>query len=43
MRTFSEKNHSKFFLDQSQAKETKEKVKKWDLIKCKTFAQQRKP
>ena len=43
-RTLFDLNHSNIFLDPSpKAKETKEKINKWDLIKLKSFAQQRKP
>ena len=37
-KTFSDTNHRNFFLDQSpKAKETKEKINKWDLAKFKSF------
>ena len=43
-KTFSDINRSNIFLDQSpKAKEIKAKINKWDLIKLKSFAQQRKP
>ena len=43
-RTLFDINCSNFFFDLSpKAKETKAKINKWDLIKRKSFAQQRKP
>ena len=43
-KTFSDINHSSIFLDQSpKAEERKAKINKWDLIKHKTSAHQRKP
>ena len=42
-RTFFEKNHSKIFFDPPpRVMERKTKINKWDLMKLKTFAQQRK-
>ena len=43
-KTLFDINHSNSFLDSSpRLMEIKKKFKKWDLIKLKTFAQQRKP
>ena len=43
-KTFSDINSTNVFLDQSpKAIEIKTKIYKWDLIKLKNFAQQRKP
>ena len=43
-KTFSEINRSNVFLGESpKAIEIKAKINKWDLIKLKSFAQQRKP
>ena len=43
-KTFWDVNHSNIFLDQSpKMKEIKAKTIKWDLVKLKSFAQQRKP
>ena len=43
-RTHFDINYSNFFLDLSpKAKKIKAKINKWDLIKLKSFAQQRKP
>ena len=40
----SDITHSNILLDISpQARETEEKINKWDYIKLKVFAQQRKP
>ena len=41
-KTFSDMNRSNIFL-LPKAKEIKVKINKWDLIKFKRFAQQRKP
>ena len=43
-RTLFDINHSSIFFDLSpRVMEIKTKINKWDLIKLKTFAQQRKP
>ena len=43
-RTLFDIYHSNIFLDLSpRVMETKTKINKWDLIKLKSFAQQRKP
>ena len=43
-KTFSDINRTNVFLGQSpKAKGIKTKINKWDLIKLKAFAQQRKP
>ena len=43
-KTFSDLNHTNVFLGQSpKAEEIKAKINKWDLIKLKSFSQQRKP
>ena len=43
-RTFFDINHRKIFFDPPpRVMEIKTKINKWDLMKLKTFAQQRKP
>ena len=43
-KTLFDVNHSKIFYDPPPiAMKIKTKINKWDLIKLKTFAQQRKP
>ena len=43
-KTLSDMNHANIFLGQfSKAKEIKRKIKKWDLIKLRTFTEQGKP
>ena len=43
-KTFSDINHTNVFLGQSpKAREIKTKINKWDQIKLKSFAQQRRP
>ena len=43
-KTLFDINHSKIFLDHPpRVTEIKTKINKWDLIKLKSFAQQRKP